>query len=154
MMSTEANVVEMFTDDHHADFVQTVDLAQGLLEVYDSGSRPGKAVFVFDYNIVTSLFVVGTRCRDLVVRRMAIGLLMKYPRREGLWDSSMAAAVSKRVMNEEEKGMVDGFVTEEARLKVVRNEFLLSEHKAILLCSKMVEGSSEKVIMPDVAVRW
>lgn len=154
MMSAEANILEIFTDEHLADFTQVVDLARELLEVYDSGSKPGQAVFIFDYNLVTSLFVVGTRCRDPVVRRMAIGLLVKYPRREGLWDSSMAAAVSTKVMNEEEKGMVNGFVPEEARLKVVKNEYLLSEHKAVLSYSKMVEGTSERALMPDVVVRW
>ncbi|KAF8861635.1 hypothetical protein BDZ45DRAFT_740095 [Acephala macrosclerotiorum] len=84
----------------------------------------------------------------------AIALLVKHPRREGLWDSLMAARVATWLMEREEEEMVDGYVPETARLRIVKNNFVLKERKAVIRCSKLVEGCTERAVLSDVTLTW
>ncbi|KAI1799374.1 hypothetical protein F4811DRAFT_565613 [Daldinia bambusicola] len=65
-------------------------------------ARHIKPSFSADLGIVPPLFVVGTKCRDPVTRRQAIQLLRTSSRREGMWDSELAARISMWVMEIEE----------------------------------------------------
>jgi hypothetical protein len=134
------------------DFIMLVDLARDLLENSPSDQR--RAVVLFDDSLVASLFNVATRCRERGVRKEAIELLQRYPRREGLWDSEMAVAVCTWVMNQEEEGMVDGQVPEAARLRIVKTDLRLSERKVIISCSKLMEGSEQRIDLPEVTLTW
>ncbi|UDD65216.1 hypothetical protein AFCA_012410 [Aspergillus flavus] len=57
-----------------------------------------KRAFSFDLGIVSPLYIVGVRCRDMSIRRRAIWLLESCERREILWDSTLAAMAARRVM--------------------------------------------------------
>jgi hypothetical protein len=60
--------------------------------------------FVFDSGIVSSLFVVVTKCPDRAVRQEALSILkMATPRREGVWDSSMVLRIGQDLMKFEEE---------------------------------------------------
>ncbi|PVH73911.1 hypothetical protein DL98DRAFT_519626 [Cadophora sp. DSE1049] len=145
---------ETYSDVYLPECTTLVGLLEDVLE-QDPNLRPGQATFVFGNHCVLALFVVALRCRDPTVRRRAISLLVKHPRREGLWDSLMAARVASWVMVEEEKGMVCGFVPEAARLRIVKNDFILSERKALVCCSKLAaEGSKERILLPEVTLTW
>ncbi|KAL9471474.1 hypothetical protein ACSS6W_009415 [Trichoderma asperelloides] len=61
-----------------------------------------KPSFSADLGIVTPLFVVATKCRDPVVRRESIRLLRSSARREGMWDSELAANIGQWIMELEE----------------------------------------------------
>lgn len=61
-----------------------------------------KPSFSADLGIVPPLFVVATKCRDPWLRRQAIQLLKSSARREGMWDSELAANIGTWVMNVEE----------------------------------------------------
>jgi hypothetical protein len=61
-----------------------VKLAREILEIESQFSMRGKVVFTFDVNVNTALFLASTRCSEVVIRREAIALLLKYPRRERL----------------------------------------------------------------------
>ncbi|KAE9364117.1 hypothetical protein N431DRAFT_496710 [Stipitochalara longipes BDJ] len=143
---------ETYCDDFLQDHIEIVRLAKELFEM--SPKSHGKAIFVFDGSNVSALFIVATRCRDRAVRREAINLLQKYPRREGLWDSSMAVKVSTWVMNMEETGMVDGYVPELSRLRIVKTNLSLSERKATIRCSKVMEEGGERVELGDFILKW
>ncbi|KAK0120472.1 hypothetical protein ONS96_010684 [Cadophora gregata f. sp. sojae] len=131
-----------------------VDLLEEVLE-QDPNMKPGQATFVFNNHYVLGVFVIALRCRDPTLRRRAIAIMFKYPRREGLWDSVMAAKVASWVMLEEEKGMVDGFVPESARLRIVKNDFSLSERKTVVRCSRLAaEGSKERILLPEATLTW
>ncbi|KAH7411429.1 hypothetical protein BKA64DRAFT_570117, partial [Cadophora sp. MPI-SDFR-AT-0126] len=145
---------ETYSDVFLPECTTLVGLLEEVLE-QDPNLRPGQATFVFGNHCVLALFVVALRCRDSTVRRRAISLLVKHPRREGLWDSLMAATVASWVMVEEEKGMVCGFVPESARLRIAKNDFILSERKAVVRCSKLAaEGSKERYLLPEVTLTW
>ncbi|KAL7816366.1 hypothetical protein V8C44DRAFT_370140 [Trichoderma aethiopicum] len=61
-----------------------------------------KPSFSADLGIVPPLFVVATKCREPTVRREAIRLLRSSARREGMWDSELAANIAQWVMEIEE----------------------------------------------------
>lgn len=61
-----------------------------------------KPSFSADLGIVTPLFVVATKCRDPIVRRESIRLLRSSARREGMWDSELAANIGQWIMELEE----------------------------------------------------
>jgi hypothetical protein len=147
---------ETYADAFFDDYVQIVDLATNVLEqsADEDETARRKVVFNFDVNIVVPLFIVSLRCRDCKVRREAIELLWRYPRREGFYDSLMAAKVASWFMNKEEEGMVDGYVPETARLRIVKNYFVLSEGKATIQCSKLMEGGQKRVLLPEVTLTW
>ncbi|KAI1477917.1 hypothetical protein F4774DRAFT_387203 [Daldinia eschscholtzii] len=65
-------------------------------------ARHIKPSFSADLGIVPPLFVVGTKCRDPITRRQAIQLLRTSSRREGMWDSELAARISTWIMDIEE----------------------------------------------------
>lgn len=61
-----------------------------------------KPSFSADLGIVPPLFVVATKCREPRLRRQAIQLLRSSARREGMWDSELAANIGHWVMQIEE----------------------------------------------------
>jgi hypothetical protein len=61
-----------------------------------------KPSFSADLGIVPPLFVVATKCRQPLLRRRAIRLLRSSARREGMWDSELAARIGQYIMSIEE----------------------------------------------------
>lgn len=76
---------------------------------YPTTGRHIKASFSADLGIVPPLYVVATKSRDRVLRRRAIELLHSSARREGMWDSELAARIGTWVVNIEEEGEEDEF---------------------------------------------
>lgn len=144
---------ETYYDRFHDDSVLVIDLAEQLLELYPV-TRSKKAIYTFDDGVIHGLFLVAYRCRDGAARRRAIRLLVKHPRREGLWDSAMAATVASWLMNREVKGLINVFVPENARLRIVKLDPRLAERKVIVRCSKLEDGLRERVEWSDVTLTW
>jgi hypothetical protein len=147
---------ETYADVFFDDYVQIMELATNVLKqsADEDKTAPRKVVFNFYVNIVVPLFITALRCRDCKVRREVIELLWKYPRREGFYDSLMTAKVASWFMNKEEEGMGDWYVPETARLRIVKKDFVLSERKATIQCSKLMEGGQERVSLPEVILPW
>jgi hypothetical protein len=109
----------------------------------------------FDDSIVLALFIVATRCRHRLARREAIALLQKHPRREGLWDSEMAANVAQWFVDIEEEGLCgEDHVPSGSRLAIVRHEVFLSERKVLVQCSKQGKSGSRREHLPTRIVVW
>ncbi|KAK7757195.1 hypothetical protein SLS62_000744 [Diatrype stigma] len=70
---------------------------------HDYNARHIKPSFSADLGIVPPLFVVATKCRDHLTRRQAIQLLRTSSRREGMWDSELAARIGMWIMAIEEE---------------------------------------------------
>lgn len=91
------------------DFETAVELAESIQRV--AGTRGQRidmrhtSTFLFDMEIVSPIYFVGVKCRHPQLRRRAINVLASTWRREGLWDSNMAAAIAKRCMEIEEKNL-------------------------------------------------
>lgn len=69
---------------------------------HEYAARHIKPSFSADLGIVPPLFVVATKCRDHVLRRQAIQLLKSSSRREGMWDSELAARIGVWIAGIEE----------------------------------------------------
>jgi hypothetical protein len=103
-------------------FTEIVDLCEDLLsdKLGDTqGERKREKPFVFEMQTLMALDNITKKCRDPLVRRKAIRLLVENPMREGVRDSALSAKVGEWVMNSEEKGMVCGFIGEKWRMKGV-----------------------------------
>ncbi|OAG39753.1 hypothetical protein AYO21_06028 [Fonsecaea monophora] len=58
-----------------------------------------RPTFSLALGVVPTLFLIATRSRDLALRDKALSLLRSCNRREGLWDSHLAASVVDRVID-------------------------------------------------------
>ncbi|KAH8679738.1 hypothetical protein BGZ60DRAFT_400577 [Tricladium varicosporioides] len=153
-IAPKAHNSEMDADAYMHEYETVVELCRQVIE--PPIHTCGRAIFNLEINVALCLLVVARRCRAPALRRKAIALLRNHPRREGFFDSMMAANVATWLMNKEEEGMVDGVVPEESRLRIVKNDFSLSERKAVLLCSKyeLKDGKAGRVLLPNVILTW
>ncbi|KAK5258276.1 hypothetical protein LTR40_008215 [Exophiala xenobiotica] len=70
--------------------------------ILKQSAKHHRPVFAFSQGVVGPLYTVAEQCRDPILRREAIVLLLRYPRREGLWDSFSAGRMGWEIMNLEE----------------------------------------------------
>ncbi len=65
-----------------------------------------KPTFSLSLGLITPLYMTVVRCRDPTIRRRALHLLHTCNRKEGIWDSRLAARVAERIVDLEEAGAV------------------------------------------------
>jgi hypothetical protein len=63
-----------------------------------------KPTFSLSLGLISPLYITVTRCRDPSIRRRALYLLYTCNRKEGIWDSRLAAHVAQRIVEVEEAG--------------------------------------------------
>ncbi|KAF2165229.1 hypothetical protein M409DRAFT_24612 [Zasmidium cellare ATCC 36951] len=68
-----------------------------------------KPTFTFSHGVIYPLYVVISRCRNPAIRRRAWTLMNGCNRREGLWDSALAARLGQRIIQIEESQALLGF---------------------------------------------
>ena len=147
------------TADYQAikDSAEFIQLAKEILEPSgppSDGTEICQPVFAFDGNLLTPIFSLAIHCRIRKIRWEAIELLKRYPRREGFWDSEMAATIAVWFVNTEEKRLKDGEeVSPDSRLVLVSNKFNLAERKTVLKCAWQTKGQPTEVL-PSVLLRW
>lgn len=96
--------------------------------------------FAFDLGVIPCLYFTAIKCRDGPTRREALRLLRVYPRREGVWDSIVSAAVSAWVVGLEGQlgeGADDVVVPEEKRVSMTNVKFNLVERTVHMTCLQM-----------------
>nr|POE47649.1 hypothetical protein CFP56_00980 [Quercus suber] len=113
---------EMQHDQHLSSFEKATVLCEEIQTV--AGTRMQRAqlpsTFLFDMEVVSPLYYIATKCRHPVLRRKAIALLRRTARKEGLWNSNLAASIAERTMQ-----------LEEAHLDVLDGSQLPVEHDRI-----------------------
>lgn len=70
--------------------------------ILPKSSKSESSRFSLSLGVVTPLYLCATRCRDSSVRYYSIRLMSYCQRREGLWDSDLAARIAKRIVTIEE----------------------------------------------------
>lgn len=96
-MISRCNVVdtEVMWDRYNETFRKVVDISEVILERHYSPGIKGAWIsrphFTLDMSIIAPLYDISRRCRYPITRRRAISLLYRYPRREGIYDSVLAA---------------------------------------------------------------
>lgn len=131
---------EMAYDNYIDLFREMIELAK--LQLSCSSKDP---MFAFDLQNVWPLFLVAKKCRERNVRREAIRLLAEWPRREGIWDSVVAAAVSAWVCGIEEEGMVNGWIEERSRAGSVEVKLDYGKGRAEVWC--LVDGRRRETVI-------
>ncbi|KUJ18088.1 uncharacterized protein LY89DRAFT_583316 [Mollisia scopiformis] len=102
-------------------------------------TSPTTPKFSFDSHVVIPLHMIAHKCRDPLIRRRAIELLTRYPRREGVWDSALGARIGSWAMAvEEEFGDEEGRVPGWARIHGVVFERDGERRGALLGCEQKV----------------
>ena len=115
-------------------FIPEYETAVSLAEMMQdtAGTREQRSTFpstfLFDMEVVSPLYLIGIKCRHPQIRRRAIAHLRSSVRREGLWDSNMAAAIAERTMLIEEAGLstLDGTELPEESARV-HNAYIFSQ---------------------------
>lgn len=110
--------------------------------------------FSADLGIVPPLFVVATKCRERRLRRQAIQLLRSSARREGMWDSELAANIGQWIMQVEENddqaplgALPTKLIPEERRVMVKTVDFDLRARLADLRVGTRALGDGDGI--PD-----
>ncbi|OQE31210.1 hypothetical protein PENSTE_c001G06259 [Penicillium steckii] len=70
--------------------------------ILPKSSKSETSRFSLSLGVVTPLYLCATRCRESSVRYYSIRLMSYCQRREGLWDSDLAARIAKRIVTIEE----------------------------------------------------
>ena len=143
---------EMYSDAFLRDYMLIIELAQDLIDNASNTLR--KAVFNFDMTLGVSLFSVAHVCRDPKVRRSAIELLNRFPRREAWFDTLVAAKVATYIVHKEEEGMVNEFIPDSARLRLLKHETGTQKQWATIYCSKLVwkDGAIAREELPPETI--
>ncbi|TKA75532.1 hypothetical protein B0A55_03526 [Friedmanniomyces simplex] len=89
---------EMAYDQHTGTFERMLWLAARILRVNRSS---GLAMLPLDSGVITPLFMVALKCRDVMVRRKAISLLELAPEQECMWRREDVLAFAKWKLGKE-----------------------------------------------------
>lgn len=132
------DVEEIAWDRSMPEFVEMLENAETIV------ANSEGAVFSFDLQSVWPLDVIAKKCRVSAMRWRAIHLLKSRPRREGIWDSIVAALVCEWVVNVEEEGMLEGGnIPESARVRNIGVELDFENRKARVWCFLPSEETSQ-----------
>ena len=99
--STRLSLTETAFDDFTSHFEQIVHYA----DVYLSSHANDRATFTFETGAVAPLFLTATRCRIPSLRRQALDLMRRAPRKECFHGAESTAEVAGRVIDIEEEGL-------------------------------------------------
>lgn len=98
--------------------------------------------YCFSPGIVSPLYVTISRCREPGIRRRALALMQACKRREGLWDSSLAARLGIRVIEIEEQR------AQELSGLNFQASLALSDAGSIISSSQIPNGARVRMIKP------
>ena len=101
-----------------------------------------RPTFSFSPGIVSPLYVTISRCRDPAVRRKALLLMQRCKRREGLWDSALAARLGERVIEIEE------FRARELNSDLVESSAASADDSVITSASQVPNEARVRMIKP------
>jgi len=65
----------------------------------------------------------------------------------------MVAKVATWFMETEEEGLEGDIIPPRAKMKIIKNDYVLSERKAVVRCSK-ISGLEDIAALPEVTLTW
>jgi hypothetical protein len=84
--------------------METSTSTAGLVDIVPKPPTILKPTFSLSLGLISPLYIIVSRCRDPTIRRRALHLLYACNRKEGIWDSRLAARVGQRIIEVEEAG--------------------------------------------------
>ena len=101
---TDETVFDAHTPDFAAILEATMELWVKAADLLPSPSRPVRNLgFTADMGFIPPLYYTALKCRVPRLRRCAVHFLALSPHREGLWDATLAVAVTRKVFELEER---------------------------------------------------
>lgn len=124
---------------------ELVDIARTLLKQPDSHGPTGTG-YVFDMQIIVPLMTVGWVYRHRSLRREAIQLLLRSPRKEGVWDGIVVGKIMAWLADLEEEGLGSedegkDYVPEWAAARCIKMDFNTVKKHASVSCMQPVPGA-------------
>ncbi|KAF2728530.1 hypothetical protein EJ04DRAFT_591358 [Polyplosphaeria fusca] len=143
---------EILYDAFLTDFRSIVSLCKDIFLVrrLNPDNDPGTGTFHLDLGLVEPLFRVILRCRDAELRREAFEMLESW-HVEGWWDPGLIVAICRFIVDVEERGMVDGFIPEEARAILTAKCHYPPEQRLLVQC---VQRTKEGLKWTEGFVEW
>lgn len=131
---------QMVFDGYLEQFTNIVNLGEETLQLYPEKS----AMYSGEMEIIQPLFYVVQKCRDPVVRRRALGLLL-VSGREGVWDGLCMAVAGNLIVEIEEEGMIDGvdWVEDRYRLRGINLHANRVEKKLMVKGRRITDDGEE-----------
>jgi hypothetical protein len=139
---------------------ELVEIARLLLDPSKQGCEDGAGKkFVFDMQIIVPLMTVGWIYRHRALRREAIELLMRSPRKEGVWDGIVVGKIMGWLAAIEEEGLddeaEDEYVPEWAAARYIKMSFDSERREASVSCLQPVRGSLiGEEVRREVVIPW
>lgn len=138
---------------------ELVDIARILLDQPVKAEGGGMG-FVFDMQIIVPLMTVGWIYRHRALRREAIQLLLRSPRKEGVWDGIVVGKIMAWLSGIEEEGLRPGdqdqdYVPEWAAARCIKMSFDTEKREANVSCLQPVRGSLiGEEVRREVHIPW
>lgn len=129
------------------ELAELVDIARILLENSEKEFPVNEsAKYVFDVQIIIPLMAVGWIYRHRSLRREAIQLLLRSPRKEGLWDGVVLGKIMAWLSGVEEEMLeagdgADDCIPEWAAARCIKMHFDTAKREASVSCVQLVKGS-------------
>ena len=124
------------------------------------GEDLGNEGFTFDMQIIVPLMTVGWIYRHRALRKEAIELLLRSPRKEGVWDGIVVGKIMAWLAGIEEEGLEDDgededYVPEWAAARCIKMSFDTEKREASVSCLQPVRGShSGEEVRREVIIPW
>ena len=134
-------------------FREMVRLSRTILESQPRvGGFESREVFTMDTGPTWPLFITAVRCRDADVRSEAVELLQSHPRRDGLWDSRLFAAMGLRGLESEFENAIEG--TESEQWKRLQQRVLVSDSKGCCTLRYLTRDTQTGTWIPTTESIW
>ncbi len=150
-------------DQYYEDYKIVIEMSEYMLGILEATGEKLKDArytrspkFNFDSYTVIPLFLMALKCRDPPLRRKAISLMLKYPRREGVCDSVCMGRLCEWAMKIEEEHIdKNGRLPGWARVHGVTLERdPEKENSGILTAEQRVGASSDEVVIKSIHMEW
>jgi len=153
----------MLPDQYTYEFIQVVAICKQLLAAFRNGESTN---FTLDFGLICPLYICGFKCRVRYIRQEIINLLHDQPRREGFWDSLLAAKVLMWIRDLEEEYAGADVIPEWCRIRPYEVGFYmrtsdggnatLDEYgrEAELLCPQRISPDNFETRERRITVRW
>ncbi|CAG7925130.1 unnamed protein product [Penicillium olsonii] len=127
---------ESIFDQHTPRFAIIVDLAENISSMCVEKSEDFSLLFSFDLGITPPMFLVASRCRQPLIRRKAVALMLQSPIYHGAWQDRYSGLCAQRIIE-----------IEEEKIDVVMDSITVPEERRIRKVSADLQDEQSHIIM-------
>ncbi|KIN02028.1 hypothetical protein OIDMADRAFT_121649, partial [Oidiodendron maius Zn] len=148
---------EMIYDSYLPEFQYVTSTCTRLIRS-QSGTQMGthNIRFSFEVGFIPPLHFVVMKCRDPIIRREGINLLLSCQRQEGMWDSILCGRIGAWLVACEEEGLPPPpiEVPEKNRVQITVLHFHIPERYIKFKCRKALPGANGSRDEREIVLTW